>query len=431
MDKQEKVSIIMAVFNGEKTIEAAINSIGGQSYSSIELIVVDGGSTDNTMAIVNNYSNIISKVISEPDEGIADAWNKGLKLSTGTFVGFLNADDMHNYNTIKLAIDKLKDSNENTIIYGETLFLNSDETVVSRNSLEFNSKNITRGFGFMHPTCFCRRSIFDIVGLFDTSIKIAIDADWLIRAYKHNISFVKGTHKVLMRQGGISDKFRQKAYYEYLTALTCHNIINKSAVMLLKFKFLIKFSLSKIFSKRVAMSLKLQVVYGAIALQNFLYNVTPFFVFKNLLLRILRVQIGKRSYIHTNVKFFHIGKLNIGNNTTIGFNCYLDARRGLNIGNNVSISHNCKIYTLGHDIEDAGFICKGDSVTIKDKACIFANVIISPGVVIGEGAVVFPGAVVVKDVAPYTCVGGNPAKFIKHRNVNAHYSFNNKFWWSL
>jgi maltose O-acetyltransferase len=121
----------------------------------------------------------------------------------------------------------------------------------------------------------------------------------------------------------------------------------------------------------------------------------------------------------------------VGENSTINFGCYLDNRRLIIIGSNVGIAHNTKIYTLGHDIDDPYFKTKGNSVIIEDNVFIFSNCIIMPGITIKEGAVVLAGSVVIKDVAAYTIVGGNPAIKIKERIRDINYSQKYKYWYAL
>ena len=99
-------------------------------------------------------------------------------------------------------------------------------------------------------------------------------------------------------------------------------------------------------------------------------NVTYQFVpnpLRNFYLRLFGIRLGGGTSIHRRCKFFHVGKLSVGNNTVINFGCYLDNRRGITIGNNVGIAHNTKIYTLGHDLNDPQFKTKGAEVTIKDN----------------------------------------------------------------
>lgn len=154
---------------------------------------------------------------------------------------------------------------------------------------------------------------------------------------------------------------------------------------------------------------------------NVSINFVPVFLRRYYLL-IFNLKIGKNSSIHRGVKFFHIGKFVLGNNSTINFSCYLDNRRGIYIGNNVGIAHNTKIYTLGHDLNDPEFKTKGSTVQIKDNSFIFSNCIIMPGVTIHEGGVVLSGSVVTKDVDAYTIVGGNPAKKVRERIKDIRYS---------
>ena len=140
---------------------------------------------------------------------------------------------------------------------------------------------------------------------------------------------------------------------------------------------------------------------------------------------------GGGTSIHRRCKFFHVGKLFVGNNTVINFGCYLDNRRGITIGNNVGIAHNTKIYTLGHDLNDPQFKTKGAAVTIKDNVFIFSNALIMPDVTIGEGAIVLAGSVVTKNVDPWTIVGGNPAKKIRERSREIDYKQIYRYWFAL
>ncbi|GAB3804815.1 hypothetical protein GCM10028819_36920 [Spirosoma humi] len=152
---------------------------------------------------------------------------------------------------------------------------------------------------------------------------------------------------------------------------------------------------------------------------------------RHIYLKIFRFDISKSSAIHRNVKFFHIGKLKIGHNSTVNFGCYLDNRRGIYIGNNVGVAHDTKIYTLGHNLNSPFFETKGSAVHIEDNAFVFSNCLIMPGVRIKEGAIILPGSIVTKDVDPYTIVGGNPAKFIKYRNPEIGYLHKYKYFFAL
>lgn len=165
----------------------------------------------------------------------------------------------------------------------------------------------------------------------------------------------------------------------------------------------------------------LQVKFFLVAWMNVSYNFFPSYL-SNFYLRLFGIKFGKKSCIHRCCKFFHVGKFITGNNVIINFGCYLDNRRGITIGNNVDLAHNVKVYTLGHNINSSKFEPVGKPVVIEDNVFVFSNAMIMPGVTIHEGAVVLPGAVVTKDVAAYTVVGGNPAKYIKDRCKEIDYT---------
>ena len=153
---------------------------------------------------------------------------------------------------------------------------------------------------------------------------------------------------------------------------------------------------------------------------------------RNWYLRLFGIRIGGgKSCIHRGCKFFHVGKMSVGQNTVINFGCYLDNRRGIYIGNNVGIAHNTKIYTLGHDLNDSQFKTKGAPVSIEDNVFIFSNALIMPGITIGEGAIVLAGSVVTKDVEPWTIVGGNPARKIRDRGHDVDYKQIYRYWFAL
>ena len=144
----------------------------------------------------------------------------------------------------------------------------------------------------------------------------------------------------------------------------------------------------------------------------------PIHTIRHALLRSgFKVKFPKDSIIYCGCRFFSPWGVHIGHNSIIGDNAFLDGRFDLRIGNNVNIAGEVRIYTIEHDITSPTFAGKGGPVTIHDWTYIGTRVTILPGVTIGEGAVVASGAVVTKDVAPWTLVGGVPAKFIKNRPV--------------
>jgi maltose O-acetyltransferase len=168
-----------------------------------------------------------------------------------------------------------------------------------------------------------------------------------------------------------------------------------------------------------------------IALFNLSFNLIPTFFFKRHFLGRLGIHLAKGAVIHRRVYFFSYGNITIGENSTVNPGCYLDNRNQIIIGKNVSIAHDARIYTLGHDIDSKDFALKGADVHIHDYVCIFANAMIMPGVTLNEGAVVYPGSVVTKSVAPYTVVGGNPARVLRERSRDLQYNLNTRFWFMI
>ena len=148
-------------------------------------------------------------------------------------------------------------------------------------------------------------------------------------------------------------------------------------------------------------------------------------------MRVLGNKVGKGVAVHSKTYFFGIGNFSIGNHSCINMGCFIDNRGKITIGDNVNISHNTKIYTAGHNVDDPSCSLTVSYVVIEDDAWIFPNCLIMPGVTVGRGAVIYPGSVVIRDVLPYSIVGGNPAKHIRYRNNKIDYVLNNKVWFSI
>lgn len=420
-------SIITVSYNSIKTIEKTIKSVVSQNYKNFEYIIIDGGSDDGTIDIIEKYRKYIDVFVSEPDEGIYDAFNKGIKLAKGKYISILNSDDTYNKNTLELVLNTLK-KHPNSIVYGDTYFIDDNDVVFSANVGNFNKNLLKSGIGFMHPSSFIPKKIYDKLGMYSTSkeLYIASDADFLLRCYVNKVSFVKGAFKVFMRTGGLSETSFCKAHMQYLESLKAHKVISNKEFNIERIKLFFKVILKKFLSRKRVANIKLQIWVILIALFNFVHNNIIFNSLKKILLKSLNFKIGDRSYIYKST-FLSLGKFSIGNNSVINPHCIIDNRGEVFIGNNVSIAHHSKIYTAGHDIHCSYFTGEKRPVIIKDYAVLFSSCIIQPGVTIGKGAVIFPGSVVTKDVPDYTLVGGNPAKYLGDRTPELNYKLDYGF----
>jgi len=207
-----KISIVTATYNSGATVRDTIRSVLEQSYDNIEYIIKDGGSTDDTLNIVRAYEPLFGgrmKVISEPDKGIYDAFNKGLATATGDVVGFLNSDDFFTspHVVAKLAT-ALADSGCDAV-YGDVHYVDIDDIsheVRYYSSAYFRRRLMRCGFMPAHPSWYCRREVYERYGGFDCRFRIAADFENLLRLiFIHRISTVYlPLDCVAMRTGGAS-----------------------------------------------------------------------------------------------------------------------------------------------------------------------------------------------------------------------------------
>lgn len=181
-----KISIVTVCFNSGQTIAKTLKSIGNQTYQNLELIVVDGGSTDNTIEVVESFEKTVDVFVSEPDEGIYDALNKGVRLASGDIIAILHSNDFFTSTTV---LEKVA---ENFKIIPDLEVLLSSINVVADNDNEILRKYTAKGFkpwmlsfGIMppHPGSFFRSDVYKRVGLFNTTYRIAGDFDFFVRAF--------------------------------------------------------------------------------------------------------------------------------------------------------------------------------------------------------------------------------------------------------
>ena len=207
-----KISIITISFNSENSISETFKSVKNQSYNQYEYLIIDGGSKDRTLTIAKEQ-NHISKIVSEPDKGIYDAINKGIKNSTGEIIGFLNSDDtFYDENSLKHIADAF--DKDTDCVFGDLIYTDKDENIkrIWKGS-EFKKGAFNKGWMPAHPTFYCRRSVYEKLGLYDDSFKIAGDFELMLRFLeKYNIrsKYIPKT-LVKMKVGGVSNNgFKSK-----------------------------------------------------------------------------------------------------------------------------------------------------------------------------------------------------------------------------
>lgn len=186
-----KVSIITVVYNGAKTIQSAIDSVVSQNYPDIEYIVIDGGSKDNTINVLERNRNNISTMVSEEDGGVYHAMNKGVKLAKGDVIGILNADDFYQDESVVSDVVKQMKISNSEGVYGDLIYIDKEDiskVVRYWKAGKYTRENFLWGWMPPHPTVFLKKSIYEKFGLFNTDFVSAADYEFLLRImYKHKI----------------------------------------------------------------------------------------------------------------------------------------------------------------------------------------------------------------------------------------------------
>lgn len=207
-----KVSIITVCFNAELTIEQTIRSVIEQSYQNIEYIIIDGKSSDHTLDIIAKYADKISKVISEPDKGIYDAMNKGIRNATGDIIGILNSDDWYEKDVIKRVVEAFE-KNNSQIVHGDVRFIYGDGS--SENTVTDTMNKLWYEMVVRHPATFVRREVYQKEGVFDDTFRVAGDYEFILRCYANNVKFYYlNTIVTNFRMTGISNQQEETCFNE-------------------------------------------------------------------------------------------------------------------------------------------------------------------------------------------------------------------------
>lgn len=219
MDKAEApaLSIIVATYNSSATLRACLDSLPPQEAVAYELLVVDGGSSDATVAIAQGYAPTV--LLSEADRGIGDAWNKALARAQGEVVAFLNSDDAVPEGYFPARLAHLKQCGPGVVTYADTLYLGRSGPELRPG--RFRPERLELGFGFYHTSTLWPRPFFDRFR-FNPELRVAVDIDQMFMALRQGWRFEKGPGHNLMRAGGVSDRRWGQGVREYRRLFVVH-----------------------------------------------------------------------------------------------------------------------------------------------------------------------------------------------------------------
>ena len=205
-----KVSIITVVYNGAEHIRDCIDSVLTQTHPDIEYIIIDGQSTDGTAAIIRSYGTKVAFFVSEPDKGLYDAMNKGIRLATGDVIGLLNADDFYRHDAVIANMVALIERTGSDAVYGDMIYVDRNDTRKLKRywrSGPYRENAFRWGWMPGHLSFFARRSLYERYGLFRLDLKSAADYELMLRfihKHKAKLSYMNEV-TIVMRAGGISN----------------------------------------------------------------------------------------------------------------------------------------------------------------------------------------------------------------------------------
>ena len=247
-----KLSIITVCFNSQNTLQRTIHSVASQTYPDIEYIIIDGDSRDNTLRLIEKNQSLINRWVSEPDEGIYDAMNKGIAMATGDVIGLLNSDDVFYSETAAATIMRRFENPDIDIVHGGLNFINNKSKLIRKwQGSPYGTGAFARGWHPAHPTFYVRREVYAKLEPYDTTMPVAADFEMMLRAievHKFSSSFIDETLIAFSMGGNSTGSIRNilRGNREILRAFKKNNIKVNSLMyvinrLLPKFANLIKF----------------------------------------------------------------------------------------------------------------------------------------------------------------------------------------------
>ncbi|MFI0425733.1 MAG: glycosyltransferase family 2 protein [Flavobacterium sp.] len=239
-------SVITASFNSERTIYKTIESLLNQTYTNYEYIIIDGNSKDTTLDIIKSFEskfkekNITYKFISEPDKGIYDAWNKGVKLANGEWISFIGSDDYYLDNALYNYFEEIKKSSKNiNYISSKVMVIDSKGNNIRTIGKKFNWASIINNMNIAQVGSFHKKELFDHIGVFSTDYKIVGDLDFYIRCREVIIPSFFNTVTARMENNGVSNQIH-KALNEALKVRLKYGYDSKLSIYLNHYIILVK-----------------------------------------------------------------------------------------------------------------------------------------------------------------------------------------------
>lgn len=426
------ISIIVAVYKGSATLQRCLDSVAMQTYPNKELIVMDGGSTDGTVRILEGNSDAITYWESKTDNGIAHAWNKGLQKSMGDWIIFIGADDeLHDASVLADMAMLLRANMESDLVYGQIVFGEGPlaGTVLGQ---PFDWEKHKRRMLIPHTGCFQRSSIFNEIGAFDDSFRIAVDYEIFLRKPSIKAMFIPRLITI-MGSEGISTQQAVRSFKEARQAQLKNSVDSKIKIEFWHAIYQIRHLITKLMStdlkREDSFFTLLRETTSSFAVDcsrnsGNLKMLVALFSFRVAHLASRHRKLNKLANLYAiPVILTHrflsewLFCMELPAATEIGKGLIIDHGYALVINKCTVIGQNCRIrhcVTIGCKTEKDG--TQGPSPRIGDSVEIGCHAIIIGDILIDDQAIIGAGAVVVKDVPKKAVVAGNPARVIKYLN---------------